>query len=169
MTMRTVLMIKEFEERRAVSFHHLHVEKPARRIDGPDAQGKCIYEVEGKSRPMLILGRKDRIWAETAKITGICSGTKGCAIYRAEGSVGYLVLSLQSLAPPDPVPWLRIPNLLPSRPVSYVDLRITCYPADSADRTIDRTEEFVSQGHFHHIRKELELRGLGYKPKWHLA
>lgn len=155
-----------------VRFHHLHDDRAPTQVEGPDESGEYLYIVEGKARPMIVLGRIHRIWLETAKPTGEDTGVNDCKFYQAKGRVGYLVLALQnprSSLPPD-VPRLLIRNLAAGYDESIIDLRVQCYPAESEYSEAKYSKlKAVDPRNLKLIHDELCRLKLDYKRHWHRA
>jgi len=148
-----------FRPGQAAYVHHLHDNRPAKVIDGPDKNGERTFELEGKRRRMLVIALKPRIRVESAPPTQDHTGKNDCTYYRAKGRLGYLVLSLQSEPPPGR--WLSYPDLIDAHKISYIELRPLCYPEES----IVEGSGFwnVQRAALDQIQKELTVGKLGYE------
>jgi hypothetical protein len=148
----------------AAWFHHLHENRPAKRVRGPDDSGEYAYAVEGKSRPMLIIRWGPRVRTETATRQRP-TGSKDCYFYEVKARLGYLVLWMGGSNPPPTEHYLEFRNLLGDGKRSYVDLRPQIYPAESLER--ECTPVPIESKIMGHIYQEITMKKLGMLNKWH--
>jgi hypothetical protein len=112
-----------------VYFHHLHSDKkPTRELELAE-KGNYTIDVEGKSRPMLVLGTMFRAKVEKASNTNQQAGANNCYWYRVEARKGYLVLPITHTYEQGNLP-LDLGLVEPGER-SYVELRPFCYPVES--------------------------------------
>jgi hypothetical protein len=153
-------MNQVFERGQAVHFNHLHNNRPCRIISGPDECGDYLFEIEGKARPMLVLGQRPLVRVGTATNTERPSGRNECTFYEAKGRLGYLVVPVQHQKPPGG--WLKYVSLLGDDEDSYVVLQCLCYPAESVAWK-NQSPIRVGGRRLLEIEKQLTAVNLGYR------
>ena len=178
-------MKKKYSAGHVVYFHHLHDEREAETVtDKPDQWGEHEYEIEGKVRPMLVVGHGIKIDVGSATATDKHSPNSDCLIYKVKGRLCYLVLSLQSKIPEaarrhvensgdlntteatpiKPKVFLTHHNLLSDKKTSHIDLRRTyLYPEQSVAKLNDQV---IAKGVLDQIIKEMNFARLKPKTMW---
>ena len=178
-------MKKIYSAGHVVYFHHLHDEREAETVtDKPDQWGEHEYEIEGKVRPMLVVGHGIKIDVGSATATDKHSPNSDCLIYKVKGRLCYLVLSLQSKIPEaarrhvensgdlntleatpiKPKVFLTHHNLLSDKKTSHIDLRRTyLYPEQSVAKANDHT---IAKGVLDQVMKEMTIASLKPKTMW---
>lgn len=154
-----------------VEMHCVHLDKPARDTGRRTNDGRAIVEIEGKARPTLVLGKIWRVQLSTAKAVKPAD-SNGSMVYRAEASLGYLVLRLRSRLPEDEKlaeTFMQLPkDCLSDGRDTVVDLRPQSYPMTSMCETEKNERRRIDSWIVDAIRKELTLRRSAPQ-EWHPA
>ena len=149
--------------------HHLHTQTTRKEIGGPNKNDDYQVMVEGKKRPMLIIGQCYRIKVETAKDTREPSNpddtgkpSRDCFWYQADARKAYWMLPLQSKVPYKyRREFLQLPfGCLDLECPTVVQLTPVSYPVDLVCEW-RKVERRLPDDAVDEIVKELNLRRLG--------
>jgi len=154
------------DECSVVYIHNLHTDVKPRILHDPDQSGKFVVEIEGKKRPVLVLGRHLRVSIATAKKSSHVPDDQGCHLYEAVAVEGYWVLPIQSKIPHGMEKYfLPLPkDCLGIRHDSVVSLEMKSVPAECVDMQSTREHRAAARWIVDEVVKQLTHRQLSWYP-----